>query len=136
MVYLSVEKRSRIYALLEEGYPSRYIAAKEKVSQSTVIRIKQRKDTTGTFKNKQKPGRPRLLTGRHERKVLRFITTGKCTNAVAIKKNLIVEEQIKVSDSTVKRTLRQNELSLRVKRKKPYLQKKHRIARIKFAKKY
>ena len=67
---------------------------------------------------------------------MHFITTGECTNAVAIKKNLIVEEQIEVSDSTVKRTLRQNELSLRVKRKKPYLQKKHRIARIKFAKKY
>ena len=86
MVYLSVEKKSRIYALLEEGYPSRYIAAKENVSQSTVIRIKQQKDTTGTFKNKQKPGRPRLLTGQNEQKVLRYITTGKCTNAVAIKK--------------------------------------------------
>ncbi len=136
MVYLSVEKKSRIYALLEEGYPSRYIAAKENVSQSTVIRIKQRKDTTGTFKNKQKPGRPRLLTGRNERKVLRYITTGECTNAVAIKKNLKVEEQIEVSDSTVKRTLRRNGLSARVKRKKPYLRKKHRIARMKFAKKY
>ena len=63
MVYLSIEKRSRICALLEEGYRSRYVAVKEEVSQSTVIRIKQRKDATGTFKNKPKPGRPRLLTG-------------------------------------------------------------------------
>jgi len=67
---------------------------------------------------------------------LRYITTGECTNAVAIKKNLKVEEQIEVSDSTVKRTLRRNGLSARVKRKKPYLQKKHRIACMKFAKKY
>ena len=84
MVYLSIEQRSRIYALLEEEFPSRYVADKEGVSQSTVIRIKQRKDTTSTFKNKSKVRRPRLLTGRYERKVLRFITTGKCTNAVAI----------------------------------------------------
>ena len=86
MVYLTTEQRSKICTLLEEGYPSRYIAAKEGVSQSTVIRIKQRKDTTGTFKNKPKTGRPRLLTGRHERKVLRYIITGECTNAVAIQK--------------------------------------------------
>ena len=106
MVYLSTEQRSRIYALLEEGFPSRYVADKEGVSQSTVIRIKQRKDATGTFKNKSKVGRPRLLTGRYERKVLRFITTGECTNAVAIQKNLKTEDQIEVSESTVKRTLR------------------------------
>ena len=131
MVYLSIEQRSRIYALLEEGYPSRYVADKEGVSQSTVIRIKQCKVTTGTFKNKPKVGRPRLLTGRHERKVLRFITTGECTNAVAIQKNLKTEENIEVSDSTVKRTLRRNGLSSRIKRKKPYLRKKHRFARLK-----
>ena len=136
MVYLTTEQRSKICTLLEEGYPSHYIAAKEGVSQSTVIRIKQRKDTTGTFKNKPKTGRPRLLTGRHERKVLRYITTGECTNAVAIQKNLKTEEQIEVSDSTVKRTLRRNGLGSRIKRKKPYLRKMHRIARMKFAKKY
>ncbi|GBC20801.2 hypothetical protein GLOIN_2v148980 [Rhizophagus irregularis DAOM 181602=DAOM 197198] len=69
-------KKSRICALLEEGYPSRYVADKEKISQSTVIRIKKRKDATRTFKDKPKSGRPRLLTGQNERKVLRYITTG------------------------------------------------------------
>ena len=102
MVYLSIEKRSRICALLEEGYLSRYVAVKEEVSQSTVIRIKQCKDATGTFKNKPKPGHPRLLTGQNERKVLQYIITGECTNAVAIQKNLKTEEQVEVSDSTVK----------------------------------
>ena len=29
MVYLFVEKRTRVYALLEEGYPSQYTAKKE-----------------------------------------------------------------------------------------------------------
>ncbi|CAB4384435.1 unnamed protein product [Rhizophagus irregularis] len=76
MVYLSIEKRSRICALLEEGYPSRYVADKKKISQSTVIRIKKRKNATGTFKDKPKSGRPRLLTGRNKRKVLQCITTG------------------------------------------------------------
>ncbi|CAG8777893.1 1327_t:CDS:1, partial [Rhizophagus irregularis] len=121
MVYLSIEKRSRICALLEEGYPSRYVADKEKISQSTVIRIKKRKDATRTFKDKPKSGRPRLLTGQNERKVLRYITTGVCTNAVAIKKKLKIEEQIGVSESTVKRTLHRNGLGARVKRCHPRL---------------
>ena len=136
MGYLSVEKRSRICTLFEEGYPSRYIASKENISQSTVIRIKQRKDKNGTFKNQPKPGRPRHLTGRNERNVLWLISSGKCTNAVSIQKKLKVEEQIEVSESTVKRTLRRNGLNSRIKRKKTYLRKMHRIARMKFAKKY
>ncbi|CAB4379690.1 unnamed protein product [Rhizophagus irregularis] len=100
-------KKSRICALLEEGYPSRYVVDKEKISQSTVIRIKQCKDAIGTFKDKPKSGRPKLLTGQNERKVLRYITTGKCTNAVAIKK-LKFEKQMGVSESTVNRTLHRN----------------------------
>ena len=67
MVYLSPEKRARIFTLFEEGYPSRYIASKENVSQSTVIRIKQRKDTNGTFKNQPKSGHPRYLTGQNNK---------------------------------------------------------------------
>ncbi|CAG8632140.1 8732_t:CDS:1, partial [Ambispora leptoticha] len=35
--------------------------------------IKQRKKETGTFNDKPKPGRLRLLTGRYERKVLQYI---------------------------------------------------------------
>ncbi|CAG8664867.1 8595_t:CDS:2 [Rhizophagus irregularis] len=118
---------SRICALLEEGYPSRYVVDKEKISQSTVIRIKQCKDAIGTFKDKPKSGRPKLLTGQNERKVLRYITTGKCTNAVAIKK-LKFEKQMGVSESTVNRTLHRNGSGARVKQKKPYLKKTHRIA--------
>ena len=121
MVYLSPEKRARIFTLFEEGYPSCYIASKENVSQSTVIRIKQRKDTNSTFKNQPKSGRPRYLTGRNERNVLRLISSGKCTNAVAIQKKLKIEDKIEVSENTVKRTLRRNGLSLRIKCKKPYL---------------
>jgi hypothetical protein len=68
--------------------------------------------------------------------VLRLIITGECTNAVAIQKKLKTEEQIEVSECTIKRTLHRNGMSVRVKCKKPYLRKKHRIAHIKFAKKY
>ena len=55
--------------------------------------------------------------------MLRLIITGECTNAVVIQKRLKIEEQIEVSECTIKRTLRQNGLSSRVKHKKPYFKK-------------
>ncbi|CAG8443109.1 2287_t:CDS:2 [Scutellospora calospora] len=48
MVCISVEKRVRIYGLAQEGFPSRYIAKKENVSQSSVVRICNKAEETGT----------------------------------------------------------------------------------------
>ncbi|CAG8821014.1 9416_t:CDS:2, partial [Cetraspora pellucida] len=70
----------------------------EKVSQSTVVRIKQRKKETGTFSDKPKPGCLRLLTGCYERKVLWYIPTGECTNAVSVQKKLKTDEGIILSN--------------------------------------
>ncbi|RHZ85601.1 hypothetical protein Glove_63g120 [Diversispora epigaea] len=99
-----------------------------KLNKRSVIRIKQRKDKTGTFKNQPKSGCPRLITDCIERNVVRLITTGECTNAVAIQKKLRTDDQIDVSECTIKRTLHRNGLGARVKCKKPYLKKMHRIA--------
>ncbi|CAG8747854.1 2519_t:CDS:2, partial [Cetraspora pellucida] len=50
----------------------------EKVFQSTVVRIKQRKKETDTFK---------------------------CTNAVSVQKKLKTDEEIFVNENTIKQTL-------------------------------
>jgi len=136
MVRISYEKRARIYALVQEGYPSRYIEKKENVSQSSVVRIARKVRTTGSVKDLPKSGRQRIFTGRDERNIINMLTTGECSNAVEIQKNLKTNKRINVSSSTVKRTLRRNGFSSRIKRKKPYLKKKHRGLRLKFAKKY
>ena len=121
MVRISYEKR--IYALVQEGYPSRYIEKKENVSQSSVVRIARKVRTTGSVKDLPKSGRPRIFTGRDERNIINMLTTGECSNAVEIQKNLKTNKRINVSSSTVKRTLRRNGFSSRIKRKKPYLKK-------------
>jgi transposase len=54
---LSLEKRTRISVLLEEGYTSRQIAFREKVAHSTVIRINQKLKLTGNLQNRPKTGR-------------------------------------------------------------------------------
>lgn len=136
MARLSLGKRTRICTLINEGYSSRYIASKENVNQSSVIRMKKKVEETGSVKDLPKTGRPRIFTGRNERNVVRLITTGECSTAADIQKKLKSDDQIDVSVCTVKRTLHRNGLSSRIKRKKPYLKKKHREQRLKFAKKY
>jgi transposase len=124
MVRISTEKRSRIYTLVQEGYPTRFIAEKENIAQSSVVRIKKKVETTGSVKDLPKSGRPRIFTGRNERNIINMLVSGECSTAVDIQKNLKTHAKINVSTNTVKRTLRRNGFSSRIKRKKPYLKKK------------
>src|SRR5436305_2551341 len=136
MARLSIGKRNRIYSLTQEGLSSRHVASRENVAQSTVIRIKQKMESTGYLKNLPKSGRPRIFTGRDERNIVKMLWSGECSTAVDIKKKLKSDYKISVSENTVKRTLRRNGFSSRIKKKKPYLKKTHRQKRLNFAKKY
>src|SRR2546426_1119685 len=106
MPQLSAEKRAKVIALLEEGFSARYIAHVEKIHYATVYRIKKRIELTGGYENKSRPGRPRLLTGRDERKALRLIISNEVSTAIRVREQLKIEENIKVSTETVRRTLR------------------------------
>jgi transposase len=70
MPYLSLEKQARIISLIEEGYETNYIAAKEGVHRSTITRIRKRKEETGSIEYKKNPGRPRIISTHIERKVV------------------------------------------------------------------
>jgi len=71
-----VEERSIIYRLVQEGYSSHGIANRENVDHATVLRMKKRKEKTGSFDVALKPGRPRILTERHERNIARLVKSG------------------------------------------------------------
>ncbi|CAJ0891637.1 21175_t:CDS:2, partial [Entrophospora sp. SA101] len=55
MKAITLEQRARIYTLIQEGYSSHEIAFREKISHSTVVRIKQRKEKTGRTSSKPLP---------------------------------------------------------------------------------
>src|SRR6266542_577252 len=88
MARLSLGKRTRINTLINERYSSRYIASKENVDQSSVIRVKKKVEATGSVKDLPKKGNPRIFTGRNERNVVRLITTGECSTVADIQKNI------------------------------------------------
>ena len=135
---LSTEDRIKAITLLEEGYSYRQVALRlsNNVHPSTILRLKRKYDETGTVQNKLLKGRPRLLTERDERKIVRKIMVNECSTAVDIQKSLKVNEKIEVNANTIRRTLKRNGLSSRVKRKKPLLSKTHWKKRLEFATKY
>ena len=119
MPRLLYEQRVKIITLANEGHPTRYIASRMGVYQSTVVRTLQRMRETGSVKDKPKTGRPRRFSVRTERKVVRLITSNKCSTAIDIQGKLRTEDNIQVSSETIRQTLQRNGLRSRVKKKNP-----------------
>jgi len=123
--------------MIERGFASREIAAKIGCkSHVTILNLKKKYEETSKVEDKQRSGRPRKLNERNERTIIRRLMTNECSNAVQLKKSLQINDEINVSSNTVRRALKRNGLSARVKRKKPLLSKKHRENRLKFAKRF
>ncbi|KAK9304198.1 hypothetical protein QLX08_004358 [Tetragonisca angustula] len=88
------------------------------VSQSTLLRLRTKhcKDVTTPM-----GGRPRVLTGQNERKIVRYITSYEIEAATIAAQCLLKDTGIKVSKWTVKRTLKKVNFSACEKKKKPTL---------------
>ncbi|CAG8659103.1 14005_t:CDS:2 [Racocetra persica] len=71
-----------ISTLLEEGYSSHTISFREKVSHSTVLRIKHLKKQTGCLDVLPRPGHPRILTEYYEKRIARLFRSSECLSAV------------------------------------------------------
>lgn len=136
MSRLSAAKRARICALLQAGHSSRTVAALENVCQSTVIRTCQRVGERGDYEDRPRSGRPKVLSVHQERIIVRKVMSGKCSTAVGIQRSLTEEDNVDISTSSVRRVLYRSGLAGRIKVKKPLLKKKHRQARLAFARKY
>ena len=136
MAYTTPEKRARICTLIKEGYSMRLVAKREDVHYSTVSRIYKSYLKTGSYQNKPKTGRSKTFSSRGERQIVRMITSNNYQTAVDAQSSLKTNNNMDVSANTVRRILTRSGLKAHIKRKKPLLQKKHRQARLSFAKKY
>ena len=68
---LSIEKRSSVVTLGEEGYSQRQIARKLKVSLCAVQGIIKKNKQTGSVRDKARSGRPRSTSEREDRLLVR-----------------------------------------------------------------
>ncbi|CAK9816272.1 hypothetical protein ANTPLA_LOCUS8944 [Anthophora plagiata] len=98
----TLEERKIVIRLHEEGKSYRNISEILKRSRSTVHSIINKYKKEGTLRNKERTGRPRKLTTREERKIVRIIKQKPDTSASEIASHLQEHMQKEVHPKTVR----------------------------------
>jgi transposase len=81
----------------------------------------------------RRPGRPRKITPRAARSLVRTVNNNPGASAVDLAQSLGDNSGVKVSAQTVRRTLHEHNIFGRRPRRKPLLQARHKTARLSFA---
>lgn len=123
----------KIVSLLSSGLSTRAVASETGVSKSKVALINKE---MGPDKENLPAGRPSKLSPTDKRAISLQINTGKAENAVQITQDINTILPQPVCVQTVRNALKEDAFVAVTKKKKPYLSKKHRRARLAFALKY
>lgn len=134
--FTSTEQRHRIIVLHEEGYSFTEIAKRVKCHRTTVSRVIEKYQKTGSVVDRQRPGRPRKSTVRQDRALLRISKADRRLTSTRLTRIWRETCDTKVCTSTVRRRLLANGLRGCTARRKPLLTDDHRKRRLAWAKKY
>jgi hypothetical protein len=118
---------------IAQGVSSRKIAAELGVAYASVNRVRREScpDTPVSL-----GGRPSCLSSRDRRALSRIVTSGEADTAVAANRIFAGTIGKQVSDETVRTALKIEGMKAVVKKKKPFLSRRHKKARYDFALKY
>lgn len=130
---LTLEQRNRVQGMLEAGMSVTAAARRIGVHHSTVSRLKSRLVATGSLRDRQRSGRPRVTTAADDRYILLTSRRNRFMTAKKIANQLQAATRTRVSDQTIRRRLHARMLRAR----KPYvgvpLTQRHRQARLNWA---
>jgi transposase len=126
--------RASIVALKQSGFNTVEIASRVGVNKSTVNRVFKRYLATTSLNNAKRSGRPKKLTPKKQRLVIRTLKKNPSITATGISKKLAEDEDLKISRHTISRTLNDHGYVARIKKKKPLLSKKNQALRYQWAK--
>ena len=130
---ISSAHKENILSLASHGYSTRHISSKLGFSQSTVSRVLQ---NLLPDRNIPTAGRPSKLSATSIHAITTQIRSGRAANAVEATKHINSIISHSVSHHTVRRVLKKNSFKAVVKKKKPFLDVRHRRRRLAFALKY
>jgi transposase len=130
------QQRVEILTLRNQGLSWSQIATATNKSRSSVWKTVKRVQSTGNFKDASRSGRPRQLNERDRRAVIGILRNSTAKTAEAIRREAAAHHNIKVSAQTIRRSLKQAGYASYVKKKRPFLSKKHKQARLKWAKEH
>ena len=131
---LTIEKRSSVVTLCDEGYSQRNIAKKLKISLCAVQSILKKKRETGTVADRPRSGRPRATTNRVDRSLVRLSLSDRRASSKILKSQLQDVTGSSLSTRSIRRRLLKAGLKGCVAAKKPMLTARHKKLRLKWAK--
>jgi transposase len=127
---LSPASQNHILSMLDAGYSAAHIAASTGHGVATVSRLRS---THRSHLSKSLGGRPSKLSSANIHHAQRLISSGKADTAVDVTKALRNVTNQSLSAQTVRNSLKVAGMKAVVKKKKPFLSKQHRKARLDFA---
>ncbi len=124
----------KIISLHKKGEGYKKISKALLISQNTVAKVVQtfKKDGTATI-SQRRPGRPRKLTPRQERLLMRRVEENRHASSLQLSKEVESQTGVTISRDTIRRTLQRNGMHGCRPRKKPLLKPRHKKARLEFA---
>ncbi len=131
---MSQDLIKKIISLHKKGEGYKKISKALLISQNTVAKVVQtfKKDGTATI-SQRRPGRPRKLTPRQERLLMRRVQENRHASSLLLSKEVESQTEVTISRDTIRRTLQRNGMHGCRPRKKPLLKPRHKKAHLEFA---
>ncbi len=132
---MSQDLRKKIIYLHKKGEGYKKISKALLISQNTVAKVVQtfKKDGTATI-SQRRPGRPRKLTPRQERLLMRRVEENRHASSLQLSKEVESQTGVTICCDTIRRTLQRNGMHGCRPRKKPLLKPRHKKAHLELAK--
>lgn len=127
------EQVAQIMALIDDGRSQRYAARSLNLSEAKVRRAVARFRETGQLTRRVGSGRPRCTSNIDDRFIVLQTVRNRFQNAVTTNNRLRRTRHTNVSDSTVRRRLKESDFHARRPATAPKLLRRHRLARLAFA---
>lgn len=132
---LSNSEKEQILKLHKQGLSYRNISKNLEIPFSTIGSFILKWKKTDTVINFPRSGRPRKISTRAARKIIRKVNVTPMTTRKEIQEDLLLEGT-SVTKRTISNELHRHDLKSRTPRKTPLLVKRHRDARLKFAREH
>jgi len=133
---LSAFVRNQIVFLRKRGESYREIGKTLKLSFSTVRHVIKKYEETNSTKNRRRSGRPKALTVREQRNIIKEAIKNPFVSAQSLSADIATSSGKTVSAQTVRNVLHSAKIYGRAARKKPFINDKNRQKRLGFAKAY
>lgn len=133
---LSVSERSQIVILHKQGLSQVEISKIMKCSRKAVQNAINRFSETGSYENRPKTGRKRILSPRNHRFLNRISLRNRTKSSKDLASDLWEHRKIQISAPSVRRYLKEGNLHGRRARRKPLLTEHHKKLRLEWAKQH